>query len=162
MAKITTITNPLTGQPVQVDQLEHTAQQIDDAIVRALPGGAIDTALQNKVAIDLLWENASPDSSFVGGTVEISNIANYDGGVVEFKDNGGGEKANATSFVFSKNFSVVAVGFNVYARIRAITITSSGVSFGTAFKYPNNVETQDDSRLVPVKIYGIKGVTSNV
>lgn len=32
MAKITTITNPLTGQPVQVDQLEHTAQQIDDGI----------------------------------------------------------------------------------------------------------------------------------
>ena len=48
MAKITTITNPLTGQPAQVDQLEHTAQQIDDAISRALPGGAIDIALQNK------------------------------------------------------------------------------------------------------------------
>lgn len=48
MAKITTITNPLTGQPAQVDQLDHTAQEIDDAIARALPGGAIDTALQNK------------------------------------------------------------------------------------------------------------------
>ena len=48
MAKITTITNPLTGQPAQVDQLEHTAQEIDDAIARALPGGAIDIALQNK------------------------------------------------------------------------------------------------------------------
>lgn len=32
MAKITTITNPLTGQPVQVDQLDHTAQQIDEGI----------------------------------------------------------------------------------------------------------------------------------
>lgn len=48
MAQIVTITNPLTGQPAQVDQLEHTAQEIDDAIARALPGGAIDTALQNK------------------------------------------------------------------------------------------------------------------
>ena len=48
MAKIVTITNPLTGQPAQVDQLDHTAQQIDDAISRALPGGAIDTALQKK------------------------------------------------------------------------------------------------------------------
>ena len=48
MAKITTITNPLTGQPAQVDQLDHTAQEIDDAIARALPGGAIDTLLQNK------------------------------------------------------------------------------------------------------------------
>lgn len=32
MAKITTITNPLTGQPAQVDQLDHTAQEIDDGI----------------------------------------------------------------------------------------------------------------------------------
>ena len=32
MAQIVTITNPLTGQPTQVDQLEHTAQQIDDGI----------------------------------------------------------------------------------------------------------------------------------
>ena len=37
MAQIVTITNPLTGQPAQVDQLEHTAQQIDDAIARAIP-----------------------------------------------------------------------------------------------------------------------------
>ena len=52
MAKITTITNPLTGQPAQVDQLDHTAQQIDDAIARALPGGAIDITLQKKVNQD--------------------------------------------------------------------------------------------------------------
>ena len=54
MAKIATITNPLTGQPVQVDQLEHTAQQIDDAIARALPGGAIDISLAKKVNPNLL------------------------------------------------------------------------------------------------------------
>ena len=52
MAKITTITNPLTGQPTQVDQLDHTAQEIDDAIARALSGGTIDIALQNKVNQD--------------------------------------------------------------------------------------------------------------
>lgn len=49
MAQIVTITNPLTGQPVQVDELDHTAQEIDGAIARALPGGAIDITLQNKV-----------------------------------------------------------------------------------------------------------------
>lgn len=48
MAQIVTITNPLTGQPAQVDQLEHTAQQIDDSIGRALPGGEIDTLLDGK------------------------------------------------------------------------------------------------------------------
>ena len=49
MAQIATITNPLTGQPAQVDQLDHTAQEIDDGIARALPGGAIDMTLQNKL-----------------------------------------------------------------------------------------------------------------
>ncbi len=48
MAQIVTITNPLTGQPAQVDQLEHTAQQIDDGVARALPGGEIDALLSNK------------------------------------------------------------------------------------------------------------------
>lgn len=48
MAQIVTITNPLTGQPAQVDQLDHTAQEIDDAIDRAKAGGAIDTLLDGK------------------------------------------------------------------------------------------------------------------
>lgn len=50
MAQIVTITNPLTGQPAQVDQLEHTAQQIDDATARALEGGAIDQLLAGKAS----------------------------------------------------------------------------------------------------------------
>lgn len=48
MAQIVTITNPLTGQPAKVDQLDHTAQQIDDAIDRAKAGGEIDTLLAGK------------------------------------------------------------------------------------------------------------------
>lgn len=39
MAQIVTITNPLTGQPAQVDQLDHTAQQIDNAIDRTITSG---------------------------------------------------------------------------------------------------------------------------
>ena len=51
MARIVDITNPLTGQPAKVDQLDHTAQEIDDAIARALPGGAIDTNLSKMVPL---------------------------------------------------------------------------------------------------------------
>lgn len=50
MAQIVTITNPLTGQPAQVDQLEHTAQQIDDATARALEGGVIDQLMAGKAS----------------------------------------------------------------------------------------------------------------
>lgn len=49
MAQIVTITNPLTGQPAQVDQLEHTAQEIDDATTRALAGGALDQNIAKKM-----------------------------------------------------------------------------------------------------------------
>ena len=66
MAQIVTITNPLTGQPAQVDQLDHTAQQIDDAIARALPGGNIDTTLSLKAPL------ASPALT---GTPTINGVA---------------------------------------------------------------------------------------
>lgn len=62
MAKITTITNPLTGQPTQVDQLDHTAQEIDDAIARALPSGAIDVALQNKADTSSVYTKTEADN----------------------------------------------------------------------------------------------------
>lgn len=51
MAKITTVTNPLTGQPAQVDQLDHTAQQIDDGVARAI-GFGLGGAAKNLTADD--------------------------------------------------------------------------------------------------------------
>lgn len=85
MAQIVTITNPLTGQPAQVDQLEHTAQQIDDAIARALPGGDIDTLFAGKapagyglgtsaVPIDD-YNNAVNNGWYRGGTNYPSKIS---------------------------------------------------------------------------------------
>ena len=80
MAKITTITNPLTGQPAQVDQLDHTAQEIDDAIARALPGGAIDTALQNKTPIlqeiPVIVLNPEDMTGVNAGQIRLSKIGN--------------------------------------------------------------------------------------
>lgn len=74
MAQIVTITNPLTGQPAQVDQLEHTAQEIDDGISRALPGGAIDTLLAGK----------APGGYGLGGTFG-DYIADADNATVDGK-----------------------------------------------------------------------------
>ena len=50
MASIIDITNPLTGAVEKVDQLDHTAQEIDSAVSRALPGGEIDEILAGKLA----------------------------------------------------------------------------------------------------------------
>ena len=41
MATIVEMINPLTGLPEQVDQLDHSAQEIDDAVSHAVPGGGV-------------------------------------------------------------------------------------------------------------------------
>lgn len=62
MATIVEMINPLTGLPEQVDKLDHTAQEIDDAVGRSLPGAAIDAAIQRKPNPNLLdnWYFADP------------------------------------------------------------------------------------------------------
>lgn len=54
MATVVSITNPITGAVEQVDKLDHTAQQIDDAVENAIPGGPIDAAIQAKPNPNLL------------------------------------------------------------------------------------------------------------
>ena len=78
MAQIVTITNPLTGQPAQVDQLEHTAQQIDDAIGRALPGGEIDTLLAGKAPAGYGLGETLPtaDANEYSGTGFFNSVVN--------------------------------------------------------------------------------------
>lgn len=73
MATIVEMINPLTGLPEQVDKLDHTAQEIDDAVGRSLPGAAIDAAIQAKPNPNLLdnWCFANPvnqrgSKSYVG------------------------------------------------------------------------------------------------
>ena len=114
------------------------------------------------LSIKLLWENAAPNSSFGRGTVQISNITIYDIVMAEFKDNGGITISNTTGFVISSGFTSTVVGFNVFARMRTFTKSDDGVYFGPAYKYENNRETEDNSQLVPIRIYGIKGATDNV
>lgn len=62
MATIAEYINPLTGLPEQVDKLDHTAQEIDDAVGRSLPGAAIDAAIQAKPNPNLLdnWHFGNP------------------------------------------------------------------------------------------------------
>ena len=72
MAQIVTITNPLTGQPAKVDQLDHTAQEIDDAISRALPGGYYDKWVSQLPGMNLLdnWYFGNPVDQRQGRVVK--------------------------------------------------------------------------------------------
>ena len=152
MAKITTITNPLTGQPVQVDQLEHTAQQIDDAIVRALPGGAIDTSLAKKM--EIAWESASPSSSFVAQTVSIPT--GYDLVAIYTPFTG-------QLYWFGKGvegpmlYSYLNEGDSTPMMItRKAKFVDGSVTFSDAKRNVGGSVTTENTFMIPTKIYGIK------
>ena len=83
MAQIVTITNPLTGQPAQVDQLEHTAQEIDDGIARAISGGAIDIALQNKADSSSVYTKEESISAATRTALSLPETATPDAALAE-------------------------------------------------------------------------------
>ena len=79
MAKIVTITNPLTGQPAQVDQLDHTAQQIDDGL-------NIARGVSNPNLLDN-WYFGNPinqrgQTSYTGAQYGLDRGTGYDGTTV--------------------------------------------------------------------------------
>lgn len=76
MAKIVEYINPITGAPEQVDQLDHTAQEIDDAVGRSLPGAAIDASIQAKPNPNLL------DNWYFGNPVNQRGQTEYSGAVM--------------------------------------------------------------------------------
>lgn len=75
MATIVEMINPLTGLPEQVDQLDHTAQEIDDAVALALPGGYYDKWVSQLVNPNLL------DNWYFGNPVNQRGQTEYTGNV---------------------------------------------------------------------------------
>ena len=103
MATIVEMINPLTGLPEQVDQLDHTAQEIDDAVGRSLPGAAIDAAINAKPNPNLL------DNWYFGNPVNQRGQTEYAGSGYTF-DRWLLNQWNTTS----KACSIVTNGLRVY------------------------------------------------
>lgn len=116
MAKIITITNPITGQPTQVDQLDHTAQEVDDGIYRALGYG--------------LGGNATAVSDFNAATV----CGWY---------RGGGSTVNGPDFRYS-NYGVVHViqnGGVIYQHYYMYSATGAIIPLTMAVRASDNYGT---------------------
>ena len=133
MAQIVTITNPLTGQPAQVDQLEHTAQQIDDAIARALPGGGIDTLLAGKApagyglgsvgVTSLLDANTAKENGwYIGGGENAVNFPSYNHKYGEL-------------FVLARNTTIEQ--FSIYQGTICVRYSTDGGTTWSYWEYVN-------------------------
>ena len=119
------------------------------------------------IDMDLLWENASPTSSFAAQTISL-DLSNYRGIYVIAL----AVKADSNSYLndiflkkgikisFARNTSGQAnfptVGTAVFAA-RPYTFQDSGIDIGDCyFAYDSWMYALDNGYLVPYKIYGIR------
>lgn len=113
------------------------------------------------LSMTLLWVNASPTSAFAAQTISL-DLNGYD--MIEIVSDG-----NVFSYSISDKTVPLTVIYeagtagNVYIASRNVTITQTSIVFGGgAYKFFNTPTTgnADNKRMVPTKIYGIKGVTA--
>ena len=95
----------------------------------------------------VIWENAKPNSNFNAQTITL-DMTEYNLFIIEMKTDGTGILDNRTSasikFETSGSYS------------RSVTINTNGLTFGSAGKTSGGSTTNDNSYLIPIKIYGVK------
>lgn len=119
---------------------------------------ALNALHNTKLSKKLLWENASPTSSFAAKSIPVS-LEEYDYVEIVFIYSVGVVWEITGSAVIGKDGVVSAAMVKSYYRPFVVSIDS--IYFNNAESantYGGNVSTVND-RLVPFKIYGIKGVT---
>ena len=121
---------------------------------------------ENKgVKIVKLWENASPTSDFPNQTISISNISTFDRIRVEFrgfKDDTKGEVSSEVKYgqrgeIHSHNDCTTSG--TLYTWYRRFLPHAGGVDFSICYNREPAAVSTNSIYLIPVRIYGIKGVT---
>lgn len=116
------------------------------------------------VSMELLWENASPESTFPEQDIPC-DVSAYSAVIIEVRRNA--VNGRLLSYVFlahSKGMMIDAMTYASDAPItanRAVNITNT-IQFLSATQQRANKtsRTDDNTYLVPTRIYGIKGVSA--
>ena len=129
----------------------------------------INTLNKNKIEIVKLWENASPTSSFAKQTINL-DMTGYDYidvYVVRNKATDANFQSSAYRLRLPVDTHLIFIEppniNNVEYYARGITITSSKdkITFTSGMRRAlnlSNLSTNTDEVVIPVEIYGIKGV----
>lgn len=123
-------------------------------------GAATKEYADTKTSMTLLWENASPTDAFVEQTIKL-DWTPYDRILVDYS-NGGSSAAPAELGMVQ---SVMAILWNgtitVCGGFRKNSVVSTGIKFENAQSLGLTAaayNAADNKFLIPVRIYGIKGV----
>ena len=113
----------------------------------------------------LLWQNASPESTFANQTVDM-NLSEYDFVDIFYIENRGGTYEHHERIRVGKNGAldaesgIKATTASTFHVVRNVTTTTNGVQFGPGgYKYTgSSAYTENNNYSVPTAVYGIKGV----
>ena len=111
------------------------------------------------LSMELLWENASPTSTFARQTISL-DLTGYDACMVFFKIKTNNDiRASAYSLKNVKGF-IFSDDNSGHVCNRAFTTKDYGVDFLQAYYYATYASyAENNGYQIPERIYGIKGVS---
>lgn len=117
------------------------------------------------ISMELLWENASPTSAFAAQTVSI-DLADFGAVDIEYRTtNQSGSRVVKRVYmdrqgILGEVINVTGGGVYASAVMRTAKVSETGVQFAAGFeKLVSNTDTREDNaRVVPTRIFGVKGV----
>ena len=105
----------------------------------------------------LLWTNASPTSEFAAQTISL-NLSGYDAVEIQFT-------GVLTKCLVGRDAQAIYLGATETTsysilRSRIYAVTANGITFNNAVYKASNANTSNiaNNMLIPIKIYGVKGV----
>lgn len=136
------------------NKAENDLSNVSDAVMKAK---IESSGFSSGVKMVLLWENASPTSTFLNQTVQI-DLTMYPIVAVEDADGNINYFANPTTS--GTNLVTFVGGGNIAAKIykRMCKVTATGVIFGSCLSVSalnQTTTTEDNGKCIPLNIYGI-------
>ena len=118
------------------------------------------------ISMELLWENASPSSDFAAQTIAL-DLSQIDVVKVVYKvmttsDNEYTFEASVNRSATIINFVNASFSSTTQVSSRDLTINPDGIIFKDSLNKQitsSSAASTSNSRIIPIKIYGVKGVT---
>ena len=135
-----------------------------DAVPKAYADEVAEQFANEKVSMELVWENASPSSDFAAQTIDLE-LVDAELVAIEFRTTTG---STSRCYEFIRNGSTGALtrvvnvtnSTTMLAVTRNATVMETGVEFSVGYSktVSATATTESASRSIPTRIYAIRGI----
>ena len=151
-------TEPTSGVRIWLDTDEEGASAVNSV------NGKAGTVVIDDIPMTLLWTNASPTSDFSAQTVAV-DLSDYDFVYIELRYLSGATTLRSVLIGVGNDYRAVGIenvepAYYMQTEQRVIVTSTTGVAFSDAYTHNFNSNTGgavNNARLIPQRIYGIKG-----